>query len=194
MARKQTDSQVLRRSLDEPEAFTRIFDRHYDDVARFLGRRIETSEAEEVAAETFLIAFRDRARFDCDRSSARPWLFGIASNLARHHQRGEATRLRAYARVDRNTEPDLSEEAGDRADATSRRAALIGGLSALSADERDVLLLFTWAQLAYGEIAEALGIPIGTVRSRLSRARGLMPQALEHSPSDREIEGVRSHG
>lgn len=194
MARKQTDSQVLRRSLDEPEAFTRIFDRHYDDVARFLGRRIETSEAEEVTAETFLIAFRDRARFDCDRSSARPWLFGIASNLARHHQRGEATRLRAYARVDRNTEPDLSEEAGDRADATSRRAALIGGLSALSADERDVLLLFTWAQLAYGEIAEALGIPIGTVRSRLSRARGLMPQALEHSPSDREIEGVRSHG
>ena len=194
MARKETDSQILRSSLGEPAIFTTIFDRHYDDVARFLGRRIETSEAEAVAAETFLIAFRDRARFDHDRTSARPWLFGIASNLARHHHRSEATRLRAYARLDRSSEPDRSEEAADRADAASNRGALIAGLSALSADERDVLLLFTWAQLSYGEIADALEIPMGTVQSRLARARGLMRDALAQPHRDREIKGVRTHG
>ena len=184
------DRDLIRASLGDPQQFSEIFDRHYDDVARFVGRRIERAAAEEVAAETFLIAFRDREKFDLSRDSARPWLFGIAINLTRRHGRSEHSRLSAYARLDSVEAIDTSEDAIERADSAASRAALVAGLAELTDEERDVLLLFAWAQFSYEEIAEALSIPIGTVRSRLARARSAMRQRLNFTQPDHQPEGV----
>ena len=95
-----TDARVIARSLDEPAVFAALFDRHYDSVHRYLARRVGPDIAAELASETFTTAFDVRRRYDPGRSDARPWLFGIATNLVRHHRRSEGRRLRAYARLD----------------------------------------------------------------------------------------------
>ena len=139
-------------------------------------------QADEVAAETFLQAFAARERFDCSRPDARPWLFGIATNLLRRHRRAEERRLRAFARAATRPE-DMSAFDGvdERLDATAAAGALATSLASLGPGERDVLLLYAWADLSYEEIADALAIPVGTVRSRLHRARGVMRELLERS-------------
>jgi RNA polymerase sigma factor (sigma-70 family) len=167
-----TDAEAIAASLSEPRAFVAVFDRHFDAVHRYLWRRVGKEIADELASETFAQAFEHRKRYDRLRPDARPWLYGIAHNLLRHHYRDEERALRAYARsVDR----DGSEPAGPR---SSEVADL---LAELSAGERDVLLLVAWAELEYAEVAEALGIPVGTVRSRLNRARGRVRELLERS-------------
>lgn len=187
-----TDQELIAQSLREPRAFGEIFDRHYEAVARYLGRRLQRADAEEAASETFTVAFRDRERFDHARSSALPWLFGIATNLARRRARSEMSRFRAYARVDHSPAEDATDRVVERTSAVAARPALIDGLTALSLEERDVLLLFAWGQLSYAEIAEALTIPVGTVRSRLARARSVMQRELAKDQSNHTA-GV-SHG
>jgi RNA polymerase sigma-70 factor (ECF subfamily) len=177
-----SDAQVIAASRSEPHVFATIFDRHYDAVHRYLARRVGADLADDLAAEAFTEAFDFRARFDSARADARPWLFGIATNLLRHHHRSEARRLRAYARVDRPTdipEPEGAIEA--RIDAQRAAPMIATALAQLSTDERDVLLLFAWADLRYEEIAVALRIPIGTVRSRLNRARGRLRELIGRS-------------
>ncbi len=175
-------------SVDDPAAFARVFDRHYDLIAGYLRRRLDASLACELAAEVFLQAFAARARYDAARADARPWLFGIVSNLLARHRRAEARRLRAFARA---AERPSSEETLDgvdaRVDARALSGALAAGLAALAAGERDVLLLYAWAELSYEQIAEALGIPTGTVRSRLHRARGTLRERLESSGTGVEL-------
>jgi RNA polymerase sigma-70 factor (ECF subfamily) len=113
-------------------------------------------------------AFAARKRYDALRGDERPWLFGIANNLLRRHYRDEERRLRAFAQLDVR-----------RDDVWPNEPRLADALAALSREERDVLLLFAWADLAYDEIAVALGVPVGTVRSRLHRARAQFRAALE---------------
>ena len=96
-----SDAQIIAASRVEPLVFAAVFDRHYDAVHRYLARRVGSDLADDLAAETFTTAFDVRRRYDTARPDARPWLFGIATNLLRHHHRGEARRLRAYARLDR---------------------------------------------------------------------------------------------
>jgi RNA polymerase sigma factor (sigma-70 family) len=151
-----------------PEAFEELFERHFDSVHGYLARRVGRDLGRDLASETFTRAFAARQRYDPARGEARPWLFGIANNLLRRHYRDEERRLRAFARV----------EAPDEAFAPGEHR-LADALAALPREERDVLLLFTWADLEYAEIAAALGLPIGTVRSRLHRARGHLRAALE---------------
>ena len=122
----------------------------------------------DLASETFTRAFAARRRYDALRGEERPWLFGIANNPLRRHYRDEERRLRALARLDVR-----------RDDAWPDEPRLADALGALSRDERDVLLLFAWADLTYEEIATALGLPVGTVRSRLHRARAQFRAALE---------------
>ncbi len=131
--------------------------------------------------ETFVVAFRSRDAYNLQEGSARPWLFGIATNLLRHHRRSEARRLHAYARTGRDplVGPDHRfEEAEDRAVAERAEPAVAAALAALRPHERDVLLLYAWADLTYAEIAAALAIPVGTVRSRLARARRKVRELL----------------
>jgi RNA polymerase sigma-70 factor (ECF subfamily) len=177
-----SDAQIIAASRSEPHAFATIFDRHFDAVHRYLARRVGADLADDLAAEAFTEAFNVRARFDTARTDARPWLFGIATNLLRHHRRSEARRLRAYARVDRP--PGTYEAEGvieARLDAQRAAPMIAAALAQLSTDERDVLLLYAWADLRYEEIAIALEIPIGTVRSRLNRARGRLRELIERS-------------
>lgn len=130
--------------------------------------------ADELAAETFVIAFRQRSRYDSRHEDARPWLYGIATNLVRRARRQESRELRAYARVaaesaESRTGPAVDPVVGVR---------LADALRSLSRRDRDVLFLFACAELSYEEIARALGIPVGTVRSRLARARSKVRELL----------------
>lgn len=158
--------------------FAIVFDRHYDAVHRYLARRAGADLADDLASETFKQAFDGRFRFDLARMDARPWLFGIATNLMRHHYRTEERRLRAYARIDRVDHVDAFDGIEGRLDAERARPAIAAALLRLSPGERDVLLLFAWADLRYEEIASALRVPIGTVRSRLNRARRRLRELL----------------
>jgi RNA polymerase sigma-70 factor (ECF subfamily) len=172
LAVELTDAEVITASLSDAVRFGEIFDRHFAEIDRYLARRVGTTLADDLAAETFVVAFRSRARFDPAAPDARPWLFGIAANLVRRHWRTERRRLRAYARtgvdpVDQGDADDIAR----RVDAVSARPLLAGALASLSRADREILLLFAWAELSYEEIAVALGVPVGTVRSRLSRAR-----------------------
>lgn len=190
-----TDADLIRTSLGEPRAFAAIFDRHFGRVRGYLGRRVERDVAAELSSETFAIAFDVRARFDLTRADAGPWLLGIATNLLRHHRRSEVRRLRALSSLPR--EPgvgDATAAIASRVDAEAIRGSLFLALSDLAPGDRDVLLLLAWADLSYSEIAVALGIPMGTVRSRLHRARtrlrerlGLTGQYLIVDTSTREV-------
>jgi RNA polymerase sigma factor (sigma-70 family) len=177
-----SDAQIIVASRVEPLAFAAVFDRHYDAVHRYLARRVGSDLADDLAAETFTTAFDVRRRYDTAHPDARPWLFGIATNLLRHHRRGEARRLRAYARLDRPADTDGGFGGVEaRLDASRAGPAIADALTHLSAGDRDVLLLFAWADLRYEEIAVALRIPVGTVRSRLHRARRRVRELLAES-------------
>lgn len=173
------DGEIIGRSRSEPELFALLFQRHAPGIGRYAARRLGPGPAEDIVAETFLVAFRQRGRYDRARCDARPWLYGIAGNLIRRHHRDEVRQLRAFART--GVDP-VAESFTDRADArlaagaTSR--AVAAAIGELDADQRDALLLITWAELTYDQAAEALGIPEGTVRSRMNRARTRLRAAL----------------
>ncbi len=169
-----SDAALIARSLAEPEVFSTIFDRHFAAIHRYLARRVGTQRADDLASQTFAVAFERRARFDVDVASARPWLFGIATNLMRNEARAERRLLAAVARLDAESAGDLQEDVEHtlaRVDASREVDGVAGVLAGLDSDQRDVLLLHAWGNLSYEEIAQALSIPVGTVRSRLSRAR-----------------------
>ena len=185
MVSSLTDAEVIGRSLDEPEAFGLIYDRHAATVLRFLGRRVGAEVAEGLVGELFRIAFERRKTFDASRVSALPWLYGIGSNLLLKHRRGEARRLRASARM-----AAAGEAADRRASATALNARLLfprvaDAIEALPDGEREALLLFAWEDLSYQSVAEALELPIGTVRSRLNRARAHLRELLEPGGENR---------
>ncbi|HZG49836.1 MAG TPA: RNA polymerase sigma factor [Thermoleophilaceae bacterium] len=178
-AGRAADNTVVRRALREPEAFTELFDRYADDVHRYVVRRLGPNAADDVMAETFTVAFARRGRFDLSRPDARPWLLGIATNLMHGQRRTELRRWRAMARAVAVDEGELeADRIAARVTVQAARAELAAALARLSVAQRDVLLLYAWAELDYEQIAEALNVPIGTVRSRLHRARGVLVEAL----------------
>ena len=93
----RTDGEAIAASLTEPRAFGVVFERHFGVILRYLRRRLDDQPAEEATAQTFFVAFDERGRFDRERADARPWLFGIATNVARRHRRSEVRELRAIA-------------------------------------------------------------------------------------------------
>ena len=95
----RSDATAIARSLDSPGAFAGVFERHHAAIHRYLARRLGADMADELAAETFAVAFAKRGRYDLAVADARPWLFGIATKLAHHHWRREERELRAYART-----------------------------------------------------------------------------------------------
>jgi len=173
------DAAIIAESLAEPERFAVLYDRYADQLYRYAGRRLGAADAEDTIAATFLAAFRARGRFDTTRADARPWLFGILTKeLAKQHRR-ESARLRVIARAC----PDVAEaghadKVADDVTARGARKALAQAVSVLAPADRSVLLLIAWGDLTYDEVAQALAIPIGTVRSRLNRARRKVREAL----------------
>lgn len=178
-----SDANLMVASVVDPELFSAIFDRHFAAVYRYSARRVGAARADDVAAQTFAVAFERRASFDGDVSSAAPWLLGIATNLIRNGARAERRLLAAISRLDPASAGDLHNEVDRtlaRADAVEDVARIAGVLALLSSAQRDVLLLHAYGDLSYEEVAQALSIPVGTVRSRLSRARARLLPALTH--------------
>lgn len=179
------DAAALACSRDDPEAFVLVFERHFDAVFRFLRRRVGSDRAEDLAAEVFVQAFRGRLSYDTARADARPWLYGIAANLLGRHYREEERQLRAYART--GVDP-LAQDGRVPAgvEAAWVDLELAAALAALPHLERETLLLHAWAELDPAEIAEALGVPAATVRTRLHRARRRLRERLAPHPRIRE--------
>lgn len=166
------DGLLMRQSVSRPALFREIFDRHHQAVWGFLARRYGRGVAEEVTAATFAEAFAARDRFDPTRADARPWLFGTALNLARAHWRREQAQLKVLARSAADGPAAPVEQGFDR------RGVLAKALASLDAADRDTILLFALADFSYSEIAEVTGVPEGTVRSRLNRARRILKEAI----------------
>ncbi len=175
-----SDAQLAARLRRDPALFTVVFDRHFRAIYLYVVGRLDVQAAEDLAAETFLVAFGQRDRFDPERGSLRPWLFGIATNLVARHRREEARHYRALARTGTVPAADSHEDRVVSSVAAQRmRPQLAEALARLSQGERDVLLLVALSQLTHEEVALALGISQGTVRSRLSRARKRLHNAID---------------
>jgi RNA polymerase sigma-70 factor (ECF subfamily) len=185
------DAAVIRASLRAPEQFAVIFDRHAPHIYRYLARRLGRQVADDLLSETFVAAFGNRGRYDTSRRDARPWLYGIASKVIGQRRRDEVRELRLRLAAASNAVEDCHAERVCAAEtARSTRAALVDALAELSAGDRDVLLLIAWEQLTYEEVAAALRIPVGTVRSRLNRARRLVRQALAGTDTTLTVEEI----
>jgi RNA polymerase sigma factor (sigma-70 family) len=176
------DAELISRSRTDPEQFAVLFRRHAPVIQRYVTRRIGPHAADDVVAETFLTAFRQRASYRADMADALPWLYGIATNLIRRYWRTEVQQLRLLART--GADPvlaDFTERVDESVSAASTTAALAAALAALPAAQRDALLLLAWGGLTYEQVAAATGVPLGTVQSRISRARRRLRAALAES-------------
>lgn len=173
------DGELVERSRDEPELFSGVFHRHFEEIHRYVARRLGPDTADDIAAETFLAAFRRRDRYDPAKGAVRPWLYGIATNLVGLHRRAERRRYRALARTPADPAAHGHEDrVASSVSAGAARPELARALARLSPGERDVLLLIALADLTYDEVAAALDLKNGTVASRLNRARRKLRESL----------------
>jgi RNA polymerase sigma-70 factor (ECF subfamily) len=170
------DSEAVARSLTgEPEAFAALVRRYGQVVHGYLSRRSDRQTADDLLGEVWLRAFRSRHGYDQECSTARPWLYGIAANVLRAHWRQRVVDL--DHRFESSHDPWF--EADARIDAAGRWPALRAGLDKLCREDREVLLLVAWEHLSPAEVAVSLGIPQGTARWRLHRARTLVQTHLD---------------
>jgi RNA polymerase sigma-70 factor (ECF subfamily) len=183
----------------EPEAFAELFDEYarvvYQHGYRLTGQR---ALAEDVVSATFLEAWRIHQRIEPDRGALRPWLLGIATNVVRNLRRKARREGNVLARLSPQRQvPDFADEVAGLVDAAAELAVVRHGMQSLTPGEVEVIALFAWAGLDYAETAQALGIPVGTVRSRLFRARQKLARptparpATEPDPGCGQIRGGR---
>lgn len=167
------DAAVLKASLDNPSVFSELFARHHRVIWIYLARLAGDDAADDLAGEVFTAAFANRSRYDNERGEVRSWLYGIAANHLRMRHRTEGRRRRAFIRAatQRDVEPDPVDQIDDGLVLAQCRRAVIDAMAALSSRDREVLTLYAWEGLSYEEVARALDVPVGTVRSRLARAR-----------------------
>ena len=178
-SRDATDATIIQQSLRNSELFAVLYDRYATQLYHYAYRRVGPEAAEDVVADTFLVAFQRRGRYDLERPDALPWLFGIVSKEISRRRRSEQARYRAMARAFADPSVDvLAERVTAQVTAEALRGQLASALAALSTGDRDALLLVAWGGLTYDEVALALRIPVGTVRSRLNRARRKTREAL----------------
>lgn len=171
-----SDLDLVRRSVESPGAFEELYLRHRFRVLRFVAQRVGTSGAEDLAAEVFVRAYRGRDSCRAEHGSALPWLLGVASHVIADHRRVERRRLRALERLAAVERPAIEHEQAGLA------PELVRALRRLPGADRDTLLLVVWGELSYEEAATALDVPIGTVRSRIARARKRLVAALGEDP------------
>lgn len=161
-------------------AFEVLYDRHVDRLHAYLYRRTASTElAQDLNSLVWLDAWRLRSRVETQADGGlAPWLFGVANNVLRNQQRTARRHERAMAQLPRHmNEPDLADEVTDRLDEQRRLSHVLQEIDRLPARERDVLTLSIWAELDHNQVAAALGIRVGTVKSRLSRARARLRQS-----------------
>jgi RNA polymerase sigma-70 factor, ECF subfamily len=167
------DSALWERSrAGDPDAFTELFERHAKAIYNYCFRRSgDWSAAEDLLSLVFLEAWRRRDK-ELPPAKVLPWLFGIATNVSRNRRRSERRFRAALASMPAvRPENDFEDEADDRLDDERRMKEALALLAELPRREQDVVVLCAWSGLSYEDAALALGVPAGTVRSRLSRAR-----------------------
>jgi RNA polymerase sigma-70 factor (ECF subfamily) len=174
-----SDCDLIRGSLAQPRLFAPIFDRHFEPVFWFCLRRVGVSGAEDAAGETFRRAFEHRARYDCRSATALPWLYGIALNVVRNTYRSSERLRVAVGRLSTHGEEEISDEVVSRIDAPGDLALVAEVIGYLKLEDREALLLFAWESLACDQVAIVQGVPTGTVKSRINRARKQLRDALE---------------
>lgn len=176
----RSDAELIAASWETASAFEAVFERHFDAVFRFLCVRVGRDEAEDLAAEAFTLAFRARRRYRVEFPSARPWLLGIAANLAKQRARTRRRAATAMLRLRAQEVPEVDpgEEAATRADASRQQRRLAAAFASLSPRERDVVALLVHGGLTQQEAAQALGIPVGTVKSRMAKARARLREQV----------------
>ncbi len=163
-----------------PARFDALVETHYPAMLGYLGRRLGRQLAEDLAADTFAIAYRDRDHFDPNRGSEVAWLFAIATGLLAHHRRTERRRLVAFAKLEPPGEGDVTaDSAVQHVFAAEALVATAQALRRMPARQRDALYLVAVAGLDYEDAASALSVPIGTLRSRVSRARARLRAELD---------------
>lgn len=185
---------------DPAREFARLFDAYAAPLQRYLARRVGAEHAGDLVSDTFLIALRQRHTYDPTAAAVRSWLYGIATNLARRHVRQEVRGLRATARADQlsGRQAGYDDQVADRVDAQALARRIAPAIAELSDGDRDVLFLTSWAQLTTVEVADALGIPVGTVRSRLHRVRRQLrthaaDQAADHDSRTHPAPEAKHH-
>jgi RNA polymerase sigma-70 factor (ECF subfamily) len=182
-----TDADLVAASLHDPQRFALLFERHARAVYRYVASQARRGDIDDVVSETFVTAFRTRARYDGAYTDARPWLLGIATNVLRHHRRSEGrrlSRLRAAVQAP-GSEFDPAESVAAAIDYAAETNRVARALMRLDDRYRDILLLAAGADLTYDEIARALGVPVGTVRSRLARGRRRLRELLDTGGQDK---------
>ena len=187
-----SDSDIIRRSWENPAAFGELYDRHAATIHRYAARRAGATTADDIMSETFLVAFERRADFELERDDARPWLYGIVTTLLRKHARLEARAWKGIVAVGAAAlDHDAIEAMASRVDAEVAIRGLGSAIRRMPARDRDALLLYAWGDLDYEGVAQALDIPIGTVRSRLNRARRTLRAMAGRPTPTEEVEHGR---
>ncbi|MFD5864659.1 RNA polymerase sigma factor [Agromyces sp. NPDC127015] len=179
-----TDSELIQRSRDQPAVFGELFTRHSRAIFRYAASRVGPEKAEDVLSNTFLAAFERRRRFDQAYESALPWLLGFASMAIRQHRRDEARHWAGYLYP--VAAESLAVVRDDAAVFAAELALVAEAVRHLAPRDRDALLLHVSAGLGYADVGRALGIPIGTVRSRINRARAQLREATGRTTGEKE--------
>jgi RNA polymerase sigma-70 factor (ECF subfamily) len=177
----ETDRQLLRHT--DPGVFGLLFERHGRAVYNYCFRRTaDWSVAEDLTSIVFLEAWRKRNEVRIHGDTLLPWLYGVATNVLRNRSRSLRRYRSALARLPVEHEADFADEAGERIDDERQMRRVLDALRRLPKRDQDVLALCAWSELTYEEAAVALDLPVGTVRSRLSRARRRLRDESETSP------------
>ena len=186
-----SDVDLIVASLAKPREFGRVFERHWDAVYRFFERRLGAEPAADLASEVFRIAFERRTSYEIGQSaSCLPWLYGIATNLVLKERRRFARHLAAIDRLqlsDARRDGDHAEEVAARADFEEIWSRLRDALFGMDDAIREMLLLVAWEGLSYRAVADAFDVPVGTVRSRVHRARAKLRAQLDSTVGSREL-------
>lgn len=188
------DAAAIEESWRDPARFAVLFDRHAPRIFRYIARRVGRDIVDDLVAETFVSAFASRRRYDLAYPDARPWLYGIATHVIASHRRHEFRQYRiSLALGPEPHQPGHADRIAADVTARSMTETLLAALMALPDADRDVLVLIAWEELTYDEVARALAIPIGTVRSRLHRARAHVRRTLALGDTPALIEEVLHH-
>jgi RNA polymerase sigma-70 factor (ECF subfamily) len=173
-------------SAHDGGAFGRLFERHAAKVYNHCFRRTaDWAVAEDLTSVVFLEAWRKRKQVHLSDESILPWLLAVANNCLRNTQRSRRRYRRLLAKLPPSAEtPSFEAEVSERMDDVAITARLVQALGQLSRPDREIISLCDWAGLSYEGAADALGIPVGTVKSRLSRARDRLRGALEAAEED----------
>jgi RNA polymerase sigma factor (sigma-70 family) len=174
-----SDAELITHSMTEPRCFAPLFERHAVVVHRYLAAKADSTDVEDLVSETFLTAFSSRGHFDTSHLCALPWLLGIANNVLRHHWRSESRRQSRLRRVVPLTDTtDPTDQLVEHLDTRANESEFAVAFASLSEPQRETLILIGDLGLSYEDAALALGVPIGTIRSRMNRARARLRELL----------------